>query len=176
MLLKDIWSFCYWLLHRVIVAKQFRGHLRVFFILYIMLDVSLCHLYLFPLRSQFHYCLFSFLCLILVYLFCSNRDLSMILDALLKTKSRVVLLDIINKNGSVFLLVLRALNFIYHVSWNKEILVWILYFHFQVYRCCTTWWSSIEGTLKRFQFSGSFWRSACCEPTFDLTEHDLYHY
>ncbi|XP_044475278.1 uncharacterized protein LOC123203150 [Mangifera indica] len=29
----------------------------------------------------------------------SNRDLSMILDALLKTKSRVVLLDIINKNG-----------------------------------------------------------------------------
>ncbi|KAF5749066.1 histone-lysine N-methyltransferase ASHH2 [Tripterygium wilfordii] len=29
----------------------------------------------------------------------SNRDLSMILDALLKTKSRVVLVDIINKNG-----------------------------------------------------------------------------
>ncbi|XP_057490499.1 histone-lysine N-methyltransferase ASHH2-like [Actinidia eriantha] len=29
----------------------------------------------------------------------SNRDLSMILDALLKTKSRMVLLDIINKNG-----------------------------------------------------------------------------
>ncbi|KAG7032825.1 Histone-lysine N-methyltransferase ASHH2 [Cucurbita argyrosperma subsp. argyrosperma] len=29
----------------------------------------------------------------------SNRDLSMILDALLKTKSRVVLTDIINKNG-----------------------------------------------------------------------------
>ncbi|CAM8877632.1 unnamed protein product [Rhodiola kirilowii] len=29
----------------------------------------------------------------------SNRDLSMILDALLKTKSRVVLADIINKNG-----------------------------------------------------------------------------
>ncbi|XP_065880732.1 histone-lysine N-methyltransferase ASHH2 isoform X2 [Euphorbia lathyris] len=29
----------------------------------------------------------------------SNRDLSMILDALLKTKSRVVLIDIINKNG-----------------------------------------------------------------------------
>ncbi|PKI42478.1 hypothetical protein CRG98_037151 [Punica granatum] len=29
----------------------------------------------------------------------SNRDLSMILDALLKTRSRVVLMDIINKNG-----------------------------------------------------------------------------
>ncbi|KAF3447043.1 hypothetical protein FNV43_RR12223 [Rhamnella rubrinervis] len=29
----------------------------------------------------------------------SNRDLSMILDALLKTKSRVVLMDILNKNG-----------------------------------------------------------------------------
>ncbi|GAV80805.1 SET domain-containing protein/zf-CW domain-containing protein, partial [Cephalotus follicularis] len=29
----------------------------------------------------------------------SNRDLSMIIDALLKTKSRVVLIDIINKNG-----------------------------------------------------------------------------
>ncbi|KAL2497169.1 histone methyltransferase [Abeliophyllum distichum] len=29
----------------------------------------------------------------------SNRDLSMILDALLKTKSRTVLIDIINKNG-----------------------------------------------------------------------------
>ncbi|XP_015885762.3 uncharacterized protein LOC107421114 isoform X1 [Ziziphus jujuba] len=29
----------------------------------------------------------------------SNRDLSMILDALLKTKSRVVLIDILNKNG-----------------------------------------------------------------------------
>lgn len=32
-------------------------------------------------------------------LFSSNRDLSMILDALLKTKSRTVLVDIINKNG-----------------------------------------------------------------------------
>uniref|UniRef100_A0A6N2LX67 Uncharacterized protein n=1 Tax=Salix viminalis TaxID=40686 RepID=A0A6N2LX67_SALVM len=29
----------------------------------------------------------------------SNRELSMILDALLKTRSRVVLMDIINKNG-----------------------------------------------------------------------------
>jgi hypothetical protein len=29
----------------------------------------------------------------------SNRDLSMILDALLKTKSKSVLVDIINKNG-----------------------------------------------------------------------------
>lgn len=35
---------------------------------------------------------------------CSNRDLSMILDALLKTKSRAVLNDIINKNGNIYLL------------------------------------------------------------------------
>lgn len=32
---------------------------------------------------------------------CSNRDLSMILGALLKTKSRAVLNDIINKNGKI---------------------------------------------------------------------------
>lgn len=38
--------------------------------------------------------------------FCSNRDLSMILDALLKTKSRTVLVDVINKNGSIFIMVI----------------------------------------------------------------------
>lgn len=38
--------------------------------------------------------------MIFLDLFCSNRDLSMILDALLKTKSRTVLFDIINKNGN----------------------------------------------------------------------------
>lgn len=34
----------------------------------------------------------------------SNRDLSMILGALLKTKSRAVLNDIINKNGNLYML------------------------------------------------------------------------
>lgn len=44
----------------------------------------------------------NFLSLVFLFFFgCSNRDLSMILDALLKTKSRAVLIDIINKNGSL---------------------------------------------------------------------------
>lgn len=35
-----------------------------------------------------------------IFYYFSNRDLSIILDALLKTKSRTVLIDIINKNGA----------------------------------------------------------------------------
>lgn len=46
----------------------------------------------------------------------SNRDLSMIMDALLKTKSRTVLLDIINKNG---LQMLHNLMKRYRKEFNK---------------------------------------------------------
>lgn len=70
----------------------------------------------------------------------------MILDALLKTKSRVVLMDIINKNGSFSFHCMRC-NFIYACfCGNKLIILTALLTArktdncsaFQVYRCYTT--------------------------------------
>ena len=46
-------------------------------------------------------CMRSWFNSLVFFLFCSNRELSMILDALLKTRSRMVLMDIIEKNGRV---------------------------------------------------------------------------
>lgn len=94
---------------------------------------------------------------------CSNRDLSMILDALLKTKSRVVLNDIINKNGNIYLLVMWRIFLCTYLKCVK------LIGHFigfpcnytvasQVYKCYITLWSSTGRTSKKFQYCESFWR------------------
>lgn len=56
------------------------------------------HVLVVPFGQKFVYLLVWYL--MHFDLLSSNRDLSMILDALLKTKSRTVLVDIINKNGN----------------------------------------------------------------------------
>jgi len=148
MLQKDTWSFSLWLQQKVTVLG---AHLKGLFTRWLVNQVFVSPKY----ADSF----ISF----------SVRDLSLILDALLKTKSRSVLLDIINKNGIFPCLQLALWKLSSH---QLRIFCFVLW---KDSKCFIIYWSRIESTSTGYLLYGSFSRSALLLIQFPCSYHQLWH-
>ena len=144
----DTWGFSLWLQQKVTVLG---AHLKGLFTRWLVNQVFVSPKY----ADSF----ISF----------SVRDLSLILDALLKTKSHSVLLDIINKNGIFPRLQLPVWKFSSHQLRIFCFIVW------QDCKCFRIYWSRIEPTSTGYLLYGSFLRSALIFIKFICSYHQLWH-